>query len=81
MMNHRDMCDPVNKVMDRQKFNAIVQSDMDALLREAQIFKIFIESRPHATLKNPDGTAARAKIGSLNSFRAAFNWYRLRQSC
>ncbi len=42
---------------------------------QADKFRTFISERTHGTLKNADGTPARAKIGTLRGYRSAFSWW------
>ena len=74
--NHAQVCDMNLGQMkiDRAKFSRLIE-DPEIMQREVEIFKLFIRSRKHKKFKNPDGSPQVARMGTLNSFRSAMNWY------
>ena len=57
------------------KFRHVVQTK-EGLEEEFKIFSCFIKTREHHIFKDPEtGDPARALIGTLSSYRSAFNWY------
>ena len=71
--NHPELCDQRNR-LDREKFWRIISTSA-GLKQQVDIFRIFLECRPHISLKKADGTPLRALVGTLSTYRSAFGWW------